>query len=419
VNFGLIGSPSSLKVIGGSMSKVLLMVVSGSFLLVSCGGSPEISKISKPLPISDDTSADDPTISQFGLNKGEDNLIYTIEEESVFEGITFEDVDSVEIFVDEWSIGRVKANNKKFKLKYLFSSTGEERHLELVGYDHNGEEIVAKEYLINVLKKSSNIEDKLYFNEYILKAVEYLNSEYHLLGYSINAILTHDLEYSDLGTIYRTYNTRTMCVAAQLEVIITAFEIYAEETGDYTVYNYLPKRSWERLSINDIKGHIWVNHNFDSYGTADALVNFGMGERVSFEELKPGGFVNINRNNRTGHAVTFLAYIDRNGNEYKTYNDSVIGFKYFSAQGKYAIGSGGFEKIYAIFSKYGCPSMPGKKRDCGVIYSKKRSYLNTGHMLAPKFWSAKKAKDIVMNRAGITAETVFDGTYFNGVITDN
>ena len=104
-----------------------------------------------------------------------------------------------------------------------------------------------------------------------------------------------------------------MCVAAQMEIILTAFELYAKETGDYTVYDYLPKRSFEGLEITALKGHIWVNHDFKADGTADALINFGMGERRAFEDLSPGDFVNINRTTRTGHAVTFLGYINSTG----------------------------------------------------------------------------------------------------------
>lgn len=147
---------------------------------------------------------------------------------------------------------------------------------------------------------------------------------------------------------------KTMCVAAVLEVILTAMNIYAEDTGDTTVYDYLPISSWQRLGSNDIRGHIWVNHEYNSYGTADALRNFDIGENVSFEQLKPGGFVNINRTTGTDHAVVFIAFVDVDGNEYDTYPDDakIIGFKYFSSQGRYDYGSGGLDYRYAIFSEY-------------------------------------------------------------------
>lgn len=252
-----------------------------------------------------------------------------------------------------------------------------------------------------------------YFNAYVLKAIDYLRDNYGLLGYDISSILTHDIEYHTYGTIPARNPPLTMCVAAQMEIILTAFRIYAEETGDYSVYDYLPKRSFEGLRVTDLKGHIWVNHGFNSYGTADALINFGMGERKLFSELLPGDFVNINRTTRTGHAVTFIDYIDGKGNIRKEYGPDVVGFRYFSSQGRKEVGRGGFDYRYAVFSKYGCPEMP-YMRDCNVIYSEKQSYLNTGRMLAPSYWTGQ-----LPQVTGFEGETVLDRGYFIGITTDD
>lgn len=153
---------------------------------------------------------------------------------------------------------------------------------------------------------------------------------------------------------------------------------------------------------------------FNSYGTADALRNFGMGEETSFEKLKPGSFVNINRDNGTGHAVTFIAFINSKGAVQPEYNSGVVGFKYFSSQGGSAAGQGGFDYRSAVFSKFGCPEMPGK-RDCGVIYSADRKMLNTGTMLAPKFWKGAPAPSDV----ALFKDTVLDEQFFGGVTTDD
>ena len=253
-----------------------------------------------------------------------------------------------------------------------------------------------------------------YFNAYILKAIAYLYSNYGLKGYDINSILTHDITYHTFGIIPARHAPLTMCVAAQMEIILTAFELYAKETGDYSVYNYLPKRSFEGLEITALKGHIWVNHDFKADGTADALINFGMGERRAFEDLSPGDFVNINRTTRTGHAVTFLGYINSTGKMQPGYNSTVVGFKYFSSQGRAAAGEGGFDYRYAVFSKFGCPAMP-YKRDCEVIYSADQRMLNTGTMLSPGYWTG------VMPQASdeTAGETVLNRTFFNGITTDD
>ncbi|OGS14409.1 MAG: hypothetical protein A2285_08910 [Elusimicrobia bacterium RIFOXYA12_FULL_57_11] len=253
----------------------------------------------------------------------------------------------------------------------------------------------------------------LYFNAYILRAVEQLYAGYGLLGYDINSILTHDIQYHTFGVIPARRPPLTMCVAAMMEVILTAYDIYAKETGDYSVYEYLPKKSFEGLNVGDIKGHIWVNSKFNANGTADALINFGMGQRTVFEELKPGSFVNINRTTKTGHAVVFLNYINAAGEPQPAYNDTVVGFKYFSSQGRATAGDGGFDYRYAVFSKFGCPYMP-YKRDCNVIYSIDQKMLNTGTMTSPKYWT-----HVMPTEDPAAGETVFRRNYFNGVTTDD
>ncbi len=280
-------------------------------------------------------------------------------------------------------------------------------------------------YHLRVLARQPGNDDA-YFENYILDAVEFLYTNYALLGYG-DSVLTHDIEYGDYGIIPRTGGARTMCVAAVMEVILTAMQLYEADTGDTTVWDFLPMRSWQYLSEDDIKAHIWVNHSLDSYGTADALRHFGMGENVPFEDLTPGSFININRTTGTGHAVVFLAFIDEQGIQYDSYNDDVIGFYYFSSQGGYDEGSGGLDFRYAIFQTddyetNGYPSMP-YNRDIHIIYSTSQTYLNTGRMYHPSQW-------VMMKRAlperlpdGTVPEkpqvSFFDAEYFDGVTVDD
>jgi len=263
------------------------------------------------------------------------------------------------------------------------------------------------------LRADTQPEEK-YFNAYILKAIAYLYANYGRLGYDISSILTHDIKYHTFGTLYARRAPLTMCVAAQMEIILTAYEIYAGETGDYSVYSYLPRRSFEGLTVTDLKGHIWVNPVFKANGTADALINFGMGERRPFENLAPGDFINLNRVNRTGHAVTFLGYINSTGKMQPQYNPAVVGFKYFSSQGRLAAGDGGFDYRYAVFSQFGCPAMP-YLRDCEVIYSPDQRLLNTGAMLSPKFWTGVMPQPSSEAAGG----TEFKSSFFNGITTDD
>ena len=222
------------------------------------------------------------------------------------------------------------------------------------------------------------------FNSYMLKAVTELKAKYGILGYA-SACLTHDISYGTKGTVKASQPPRTMCVAAVMEVLLTAMQIYAKETGDASVFDFLPKKSFETLSSSHLKAHLWVNYTFNAGGTADAVRHFGMGMTVPFAELTPGSLINLNRTNGTGHAVIFLSFIDLQGKELSTYSSSVVGFKYFSSQGGYDVGAGGLDYRYAVFSTHGSPTMP-YKRDLKVIYSDKQKYLNTGVIYAPKRW---------------------------------
>ena len=275
-------------------------------------------------------------------------------------------------------------------------------------------------YTLSVAVRSAQIDPSDYFNGYVLDAVDTLYENYRLLGYD-SAVLTHDIEYGPHGTISRSDGAKTMCVAAVMEVILTAIELYAAETGDGSVWDYLPKRSFERLGENDLKAHIWVNYDLDSGGTADALRHFGMGENIPFEELTPGSFINLNRTTGTGHAVVFLAFIDIEGNEYDTHNDDVIGFLYFSSQGSRPVGDGGLDYRYAIFDEFGSPEMP-YNRDTRIIYSTNQRYLNTGMMFHPSHWVptifVERANRSDQKRADVDV-SFFDEVYFDGVTVDD
>jgi hypothetical protein len=269
------------------------------------------------------------------------------------------------------------------------------------------------DYKFSLSVRERGASDPDYFNPYVLAAVDYLYAEYGLLGYDSEA-LTHDIPYGDYGYIYMTDDSRTMCVAAVMEVILTAMILYSEDTGDMSVFDFLPIESWQtHADVNHIRTHIWVISGTGSSGTADALAHFGMGENIPFTELKPGGFINLNRAT-TGHAVVFISFIDIYGHEYAEYNSNVIGFKYFSSQGGSDREYGGLDYRYAVFSDYGMPEMP-YLRDSGVIYSEDQDILNTGMMWNPTDWTAVNQKPV----SGDFVDSTFDADYFNGITTDD
>ncbi len=278
------------------------------------------------------------------------------------------------------------------------------------GVEHSGL------YNLWVSIRPRNLPAAVTFNDTVLAAVDFIYARYRLLGYD-SAVLTHDILYpggADDQTIHMSGGAKTMCVAAAMEVMLTAMHIYAEDTGDTTVWDYLPERSWESLASDCVKAHIWVNHDLNTWGTADALAIFGMGETVVFEDLTPGSFINLNRTTGSGHAVVFLSFIDMVGNQSPVYHPDVIGFRYFSSQGGLDVGAGGMDYRYAIFSAYGSPEMP-YKRDINVIYSTDPHYLNTGVMWHPDHWTSP----LSFKAGGPVTYSVFDPLTFDGVTVDD
>lgn len=267
-------------------------------------------------------------------------------------------------------------------------------------------------YALRLAIRSRTLTDETYFHDAVLAAIDYLWASYRLLGYDA-AALTHDVPYASYGVIEASGGARTMCVAAAMEVMLTAMNIWAEDRGDASVFDFLPKDSWETLHSDHIKAHIWVNPTLDAYGTADALDHFGMGEPTPFEQLAPGSFINLNRTTGTGHAVVFISFIDVTGREYSVYEPGMVGFKYFSSQGGFDVGAGGLDFRYAIFEQYGSPPMPGK-RDLHVIDSDDPHLLNTGTMWSPPRWTRMDYRP-----PPGAAPSIFDAVRFDGRTSDD
>ena len=273
------------------------------------------------------------------------------------------------------------------------------------------------------VKAQTNPATTQYLNSYVLRTVDMLDKARAGLGYK-DAAFTRDLQFGDNGTLKATDAPYTMCVAAQMEVLVETLNLYAKETGDYSPFHYVPKESWEKLRPLDLRGQIWIVDHAPSHGIADAFANFGIGERVQFRSLTPGSFLNLNRENGTGHAVIFLSYIAEDGSELSSFSPNVAGFKYFSSQGK-GSPDGGLGFRWAFFSDAGCPDLSGgRKRDCGIIRSENSNLLVSGFLKTPKAWDQKKAAEQILQAHEATEpqfinEGVFNSNFFSGVTTDN
>jgi hypothetical protein len=274
-----------------------------------------------------------------------------------------------------------------------------------------------------LLSTAVNAQSNPPLNGYVLRTVQMLAQTRAGLGYGA-AAFTRDLKFGDNGILKASNPPLTMCVAAQLEVLVESLNLYAGETGDYSPFHYVPRDTWEKLRPLDLRGEIWIVDHSPSHGAGDAFINYGMGERISFKELTPGSFLNLNRTNSTGHAVIFLGYLDKDGNDLKSFSTQVAGFKYFSSQGK-SSPDAGFGYRWAFFSDMSCPTLSGnRKRDCGVIHSENANLLVSGFVKSPREWDQRKAAEQVLHAHEATdpqllTEGSFNAGYFTGVTTDD
>lgn len=230
------------------------------------------------------------------------------------------------------------------------------------------------------------------FNKYILLSVEKIARERAGLGYNINSYFTQSpgLVYGNDRYVRANRPPLTMCVAAVSEVIIEALNIYGAQTGDVTPFQRLPMRSWNSGAVTDIRAWIFCFDTVKSNGTADALAKFGIGRKLPFEELLPGDFINLNRTNGSGHATVFLGFINADYEDEEQYSSRVVGFKYFSAQGK-GKPDAGFAYRWAFFSPNCPPVNPNKPRDCNIEFSHNQAMLNSGRMHSPSSWTIESA----------------------------
>ena len=256
-------------------------------------------------------------------------------------------------------------------------------------------------------------------NPYILRVIERIYPERRDGGYDIKMSYSRALSYGAAGTIPQNPSPRpqgkeraTMCVSAVAEIIVEAINLYVAEGHDGRAYQQLPSTTWSRTTIMSMRPYIYLaddsravfgawrrngrptvpfNPTTRAYalsrGTGHAFEIFHVGEELGFAELRAGDFVNFNRDHAGGHAVVFLGYIDASNKVTPTWSSSVIGFRYFSAQGmssKAPDHGFGYRNAYFMGK---APANAGPYADRNVINSSARLYLNGGRLWTPARWN--------------------------------
>lgn len=128
--------------------------------------------------------------------------------------------------------------------------------------------------------------------------------------------VTRDLFYQ--GTRVATPYAPNVChcVGATFQIYLTAFENWTQQGGgDGTLAG---------LGVADVKKlrQIWYVATAAEEGAQAGLVTYGLGQAVALDDAQPGDFVQLWRNNGSGHAVVFDGW-------QRDANQQITGIRYF------------------------------------------------------------------------------------------
>jgi hypothetical protein len=293
-------------------------------------------------------------------------------------------------------------------LYQLFTRKGNSRCSEGGRRRATGYLVIVSSVATSLLLRSSELPSHpKTFRPYVLKAVALLYGERKLGGDDMSRRFTKDLHYGGQCCIYATRPVPTkepyptMCVAAVVETMVEALNIYGRETGDSSYTQEFPLNRIDGDTITSLIPNVFKYSGANSSGTGYALATLGLGRELSFDQLQPGDFVSFNRKNNTGHAVIFMGFITKDGNvSNQQFSASVVGFRYFSAQGQQRKDGGfGYRNAYLTGK---CPIPKGQDDDCDIIgvsvrpdgtVSQSSRLFNSGEMFSPDSWDVRGALD--------------------------
>ncbi len=239
----------------------------------------------------------------------------------VFSAAASEGISSIEFTVDDWPIGSISPGAS---FTYTFEGVGFEREIEATAYA--GEEVVASD-LIHVTVEESVVEPgPTDFNELVIKLVESYPKDgtytYYWPSGGGWSGSTRDLYYQGEKIADHGGYSACYCSGITFEWYLRAWQEWAETTGaDGEDLNGIGasaiwqfRRDWY---VRELKGP----------GPTAAMENYGVGTDVgSFDNWQRGDFVQLWRNNGSGHTVVFWGWIlDEESN--------IVGMEYASCQG--------------------------------------------------------------------------------------
>lgn len=272
--------------------------------------------------------------------------------------------------------------------------------------------LVAAVTLIAVIGQSSRSpaaeaskDDKDDIRQDIVAVVLKIAEERKLGGYDAKRRYTQDLKYGDHCCLKSTRplaNEKpnpTMCVAAVTEVMVEALNHYGQRTHDWSFQQKFPVSRLDGDNKTKLLPYIFKYAGADSAGAPYGFERLGLGKQLPFQTLRKGDFITFNRTSGTGHAVIFMGFLESGSTNPKDgFSKTVVGFRYFSAQGEHrADGGMGYRNAYF---RDKCPTPRGLDDDCNIIgltvradgtVSQAQGTFNTGELLPPTKWTADQA----------------------------
>lgn len=216
---------------------------------------------------------------------------------------------------------------KEDKLDVKIGTNSTEKDIVKEHKEDNKQEIVSrgKENLETV--RPNNIDNK-YLNNYVLDILKsYKGNDYPYLlnnDYQNYNGVTEDIYYNGelILKSHPSGKKYSHCTGITLEVFYKAMQ---KRNSDYGI----SIDNFNNMSSSDFRDFMllwYVAMGAKSEGNlVTALEKYGIGkEIVDLEEVKAGDFLDISRENNTGHTVVFINWIRE--------NNKIIGFKYWSSQ---------------------------------------------------------------------------------------
>jgi len=229
------------------------------------------------------------------------------------------DVQSIELFADGWSLGTV--GSSKGTIGYTFAGLGYPREI-VAEASVNGAVVATDAIEITVTSGTTPT------NADLDALVQALIAEYPTDGTNDYwwpsgttwAGTTRDVWYQGALVAAGDPYGRCYCVGLTWEVYMRAFQAADLATGGDGTLNGLTVADLEDFQTD------WYVRKLLGAGASDALDTYGIGWRVaSFADVKPGDFVQLWRNDGTGHSVIFQDW-ERDG------AGAIVGLDYWSTQ---------------------------------------------------------------------------------------